>query len=343
MKEELNTTSFTININHIIKISTLPGKYRDYFLSKRTEINLEAAIKAYLEHLKASCLAANTIYCYSRDLKRLLERIGNIKLNLISGGMLDKHFIHLRETELDSSARSIVTINKIKSVYRSFFKWCFIKGFIDKDFTLDIRLVRSNSMRTTPINPEEISALLKIISTSNDLHSQRDKALFSVYAYSGIRRAEALALRICDYDCNAKILSLQKSKGGAKKTQPIPSILSFMLDGYLNNDFCPKHSNCTLPLFPGNKPEDFLSGRQASNRFVKWKRIAGIRKDLTIHSFRASYATQLYRSTKDPLLVSHLLGHRSVNTTTRYIKEGFVDIGDVLERAFFVCSAAGVN
>jgi len=46
MKEELNTTSFTININHIVKISTLPGEYRDYFLSEKTEINLEAAIKA---------------------------------------------------------------------------------------------------------------------------------------------------------------------------------------------------------------------------------------------------------------------------------------------------------
>jgi len=335
MKEELNTTSFTININHVVKISTLPGEYRDYFFSERTEVNLEPAIKAYLEHLKASCLASNTIYCYSRDLKRLLDKIGNIKLNLISGGMLDKHFIQLRETELDSSTRSIVTMNKIKSVYRSFFKWCFIKGFIDKDFTLDIRLVRSNSMRTTPINPEEISALLKIISTSNDIHAERDKALFSVYAYSGIRRAEALALRICDYDGNAKMLSLPKSKGGAKKRQPIPSILSFMLDGYLNNDFSLKNSNNKLPLFPGNKPEIFLSCRQASNRFDKWKRIAGIREDLTIHSFRASYATQLYRSTKDPLLVSQLLGHRSVNTTTRYIKEGFIDVGDILERAFF--------
>ena len=334
MKEELNTTSFTININHIVKISTLPGEYRDYFLSEKTEINLEAAIKAYLEHLKASCLAANTIYCYSRDLKRLLERIGNIKLNLLNTGMLDKHIIQLRETGLHSSTRSLVTMNKIKSVYRSFFKWCFIKGFIDKDFTLAIRLVRSNSMRTTPINQDEISALLNTISTSNDLHSQRDKALFAVYAYSGLRKSEALALRICDYDGYAKILSLPKSKGGAKKRQPIPSILSFVLDGYLNSDFCVKRSNCALPLFPGNKPGDFLSGRQAGNRFDKWKRIAGIRKNLTTHSFRASYATQLYKSTKDPLLVSHLLGHRSLTTTTRYIKEGFTDIGDVLERAF---------
>lgn len=342
MKKELNTRSFNININHIVKISLSHFNSCSEFISdKRTEINLETAIRAYLEHLTASCLASNTIYCYSRDLKRLLSKIGNIKLNLISGGMLDKHFIQLREMELDSSTRSIVTMNKIKSVYRSFFKWCFIKSFIDKDFTFDIRLVKSNSMRTTPINPEEISALLNTISTSKDLHSQRDKALFSVYAYSGIRRAEALALRICDYDGNAKILSLPKSKGGARKIQPIPSILSSMLDGYLNNDFTVKNSNCKLPLFPGNKPEDFLTGRQASNRFVKWKRIAGIRKDLTIHSFRASYATQLYRSTKDPLLVSHLLGHLSLNTTTRYIKEGYIDISDVIESTF--CTIINYN
>jgi len=335
MKEVLNTTSFNININHIVKISLSHfDRHSEFSSGKRTEINLEDAIKAYLEHLKASCLAENTIYCYSRDLKRLLENIGNIQLNLLNTAMLDRHIIQLRETESNSSARSIVTMNKIKSVYRSFFKWCFIKSFIDKDFTFDIRLVKSNSMRTTPINPAEISALLKTISTSNDLHSQRDKALFSVYAYSGIRRAEALALRICDYDGMAKILSLPKSKGGEKKLQPIPSILASMLDEYLNNDLRFKHSNCELPLFPGNKTEDFLSCRQAVNRFEKWKRIAGIRKDLTIHSFRASYATQLYRITKDPLMVQHLLGHHSLTTTTRYINEEFIDIGEVLEKTF---------
>ncbi len=90
----------------------------------------------------------------------------------------------------------------------------------------------------------------------------------------------------------------------------------------------------SFPLFPGQSPNIFLSGRQISNRFEKWKKVACIRNNLTIHSFRASYASQLYKISKDPLLVSYALGHISFNSTKRYIKEDFFDIGTILEKTF---------
>ena len=64
------------------------------------------------------------------------------------------------------------------------------------------------------------------------------------------------------------------------------------------------------------------------------EKVACIRNDLTIHSFRTSYASQLYKISKDPLLVSYALGHISFNTTKRYIKEDFFDIGTILEKTF---------
>ena len=94
------------------------------------------------------------------------------------------------------------------------------------------------------------------------------------------------------------------------------------------------HDDDSLPLFPGKELNKKLSSRQASNRFEKWKRISGIRKNLTIHSFRAAYASQLYKKTKDPLLVSYALGHSSFNTTMAYIAEDCFDITSVLNTIF---------
>ncbi|MEW5844540.1 MAG: site-specific integrase [Bacteroidota bacterium] len=53
-----------------------------------------------------------------------------------------------------------------------------------------------------------------------------------------------------------------------------------------------------------------------------------------MHSFRAAYASQLYKKTKDPLLVSYALGHSSFNTTKRYINEDIFDFRSVLDNTF---------
>ena len=74
--------------------------------------------------------------------------------------------------------------------------------------------------------------------------------------------------------------------------------------------------------------------RQAKERFDKWKELAGIRPQITILSFRAGFATELYRATQDLLLVSHALGHKYVRTTEKYITIAPVRIRRVMEAAF---------
>ncbi|MBS3944571.1 MAG: site-specific integrase [Melioribacter sp.] len=219
-----------------------------------------------------------------------------------------------------------------------FFQLLLQKRIHQNKFADEIHLIKSCSRFTTPITQEEITNLLTAISKSTDTFSQRDKALFAVYAFSGIRKSEALALRISDYDRDSKLLHLPIVKRSSKNFQTIPSILSNILDDYL--PFF-KNTDSSLPLFPGiqlktqlSSRQAGLSGRQVSYRFEKWKVISGIRRNLTIHSFRAAYASQLYKKTKDPLLVSYALGHTSFNTTMRYINEEFFDIFSVIEEVF---------
>ncbi|MBU2445535.1 MAG: site-specific integrase [Bacteroidetes bacterium] len=176
--------------------------------------------------------------------------------------------------------------------------------------------------------------LLNTISESTDTLSKRDKALFAMYAFTGIRKSEALALRISDYDKVSKIIHLPITKGTSKRFQAIPSILSHILDEYLENNFDSRNINSSLPLFSGERIDTHLSCRQVSYRFEKWKSISFIRKNLTVHSFRAAYALLLYKKTKDPLLVSYALGHSSLNTTMEYISEDFFDLHSVLDTAF---------
>ncbi|MEW6508216.1 MAG: tyrosine-type recombinase/integrase [Bacteroidota bacterium] len=312
---------------------TWSGKFSYTFKSDRDEILLNEAIDHFLEYHKHS-YSQNTIYAYSRDLNFLQNKLGNTLMSSIN----EEH-IHGFLSQFDSSNIKIpylsaASLNRTKSSYRSFFNWCYTRRYINVDLSKEIRLVKTRSQSTPAISQEEIRILLDTISKSSDKYSQRDKTLFAVLAFSGIRKSEALALRISDYDSLSKTLYLPRTKCGSKKSQPIPLVLSKILDEYISEiprgNIIEQHSS----LFPGLHNNSSLSSRQVSNRFEKWKGITGIRKNLTIHSFRAAYASQLYKITKNPLLVSYALGHSSFNTTKRYISEDIFDFYSVLENSF---------
>ncbi|MCL4511473.1 MAG: tyrosine-type recombinase/integrase [Bacteroidetes bacterium] len=310
---------------------------RKRWKATKSGISLRSAINTYLDHLRASGLSSNTIYCYSHDLIRLLNEFSDMNLKSINQEVLDEHIIHISAERAKRSVsntlqRSISTINRIKIVYRSFFKWCLAKGLMKNDLSSELRLSKHPSSLTLPILPEEITRLLKVISESADPLAQRDRALFSVYAFSGIRRSEALTLRVSDYDPQSRTISVKSSKGYTRKLQPIPLILFDVMDQYVRVSL--KNAEPSSPLFLGQGKNRSLSSRQASNRFEKWKKLAGIRDTLTIHSFRSGYASRLYQISKDPLLVSHALGHSSFSTTERYIKHELLDLSGLVETAF---------
>ena len=309
---------------------TLNGKYTYIYNATGNDICLEMAIKSYLENLQNSC-ARNTLYCYTKDLDFLLEQIGNLKMSGISENVLNNFITQLCSTGIKCSTRSGTTLNRIKSVYRSFFNYCYKRKYIGLNLSEEIHLVKSCSRFTMPITQNEITSLFTAISQSEDALSERDKALFAVYAFTGIRKTEALALQISDYDRDSKLIHLPLVKRSSKKFQTIPSILSNILDNYLA---ILSESDISWPLFPGGRSEFYLSSRQASNRFEKWKIISGIRKNLTIHSFRAAYASQLYRKTKDPLFVSYALGHSSFNSTIKYISEESFNFRSTIDEIF---------
>ena len=105
-------------------------------------ICLKNAIYVYKNYLIASCLSTNTIYCYSRDLDSLLNKIGNINLNTINAETINQLIIYLRNSSVKSTVLSNSSTNRIKSTYRTFFNWCFINNFAIQDYSKLIRLTK---------------------------------------------------------------------------------------------------------------------------------------------------------------------------------------------------------
>ena len=190
------------------------------------------------------------------------------------------------------------------------------------------------SQPTIPITMEELKVLLHTISKSDSPYAERDETLFATYAFTGIRCAEALALRIKDYDRSSLTLCLPKVKGATGRLQPIPHRLARVPGNWISILRRKGQGDLNSLLFCGRHPDRPLTTRQVRFRFGCWKGLSGIRADLTVHSFRAGFATQLYQTTGDLLLVHHAIGHRDVRTTERYIGTHGFKMRKAIERGF---------
>jgi len=175
---------------------------------------------------------------------------------------------------------------------------------------------------------------MSAISTSGDRLALRDMALFGIYIYTGIRRAEALDLRATDFDADRRELRIRFTKGGIPATRHVAHPLAAILTAHIQaQNWCHGSGEPDF-LFPGTKPDCHMTARQAHARFNHWKTGSGIRPDLTIHSFRAGFATLLHQATGDALLVSRALGHTDVRTTGRYVAADKEMISRTIDRVF---------
>jgi integrase len=89
-----------------------------------------------------------------------------------------------------------------------------------------------------------------------------------------------------------------------------------------------------LPLHKVTGLFDAIRREESFLRFEHWKKAAGLRPKFTLHSFRAGFAPRLYRATKDAVLVSNAMGHKSLSSINRYISLKENSIRSAMEKAF---------
>lgn len=278
------------------------------------------SVEGFLLHLQASGRSTATIQSYKESLALLGRCVGNqMPLKALSTEVLDAGLASMSITGSSREPRrSEATLNRHRSAYRGFLRWAFETGRIPTNPALLLHGARVESVPTPPITLEETRLFLRAIRRSKDPLRLRDEALFSTYALAGLRRKEALLLCQSDYNAKARLLCIRNGKGGRVRTVPVVRALGRLLERFQNHSLS-RAGPVGEKLFPGRVPGTGLTTRQAHSRFEHWKAVAKLRPELTIHSFRAGFATALHHGCGDVMLVSQALGHSDVRPTLRYI------------------------
>ena len=157
--------------------------------------------------------------------------------------------------------------------------------------------------------------LQAVLDYCKEKRKSRDFLFASLLLESGIRVSELCKLRVknCLLDGNS-FLRIEKSKGGKTRNVLIPDKLKKQISEHIKSNKLT--SDDFLILSNWGKPYTRFGARKLFMQIVKE---ATGRKDVSIHGSRHSYASEIYRKSKDLLLVKNQLGHSSLNVSQIYM------------------------
>ncbi|MEO2015982.1 MAG: tyrosine-type recombinase/integrase [Fuerstiella sp.] len=169
----------------------------------------------------------------------------------------------------------------------------------------------------TVLSSEEVTSLLSCVKSL-----KHRTFLLTLYA-AGLRLSEAAALTIADIDSQRMQLRIARGKGAKERLVPLSPRLLRELREYWKEVHSPKY------LFPGKTFEVPLSPTTIQKTCKAAVQKAGIRKAVSPHTLRHSYATGLLEAGVDLLTISRLLGHKSFSTTMVYLHVRRTHLGSV--------------
>lgn len=223
--------------------------------------------------------------------------------------------------------QSYGVMRKLSSL-RSYFNYLFRTERIPSNTAALVPLPKIHQKPILLLEPDEMHRLIHAVSTGDQLSSRqkayhqsvgvRDFAIIMLFLGTGIRVSECVGVDLQDFDFENNALLVTR-KGGNQVIVYFPDATADALKAYL------LEREQIEPL-PGHENAFFLSlqrrrlTQRAVEKMVKKyaEIVVPLKKKLSPHKLRSTYATNLYRETQDIYLVAEALGHADVNTTRKH-------------------------
>ena len=275
----------------------------------------ESSIKEFKYYLKVErSLADNSIQSYLRDINKLANYCRDIKKNEKSVANQDiRNFIsHLVSEKISPRSQA-----RIISGIKAFYKYLILEDYITDDPTLLIENPKIGLKLPEVLSVEEIELIISSIDLSKK-QGQRNKAIIETLYSCGLRVTELINLKISNINFNDEYIKVI-GKGNKERLTPIGSNALKYIKIYVNEVRIHKK------ISKGNEDIVFLNNRGSKLSrvmiFTLIKNILkkiGIKKKVSPHTFRHSFATHLIEGGADLRAVQEMLGHESITTTEIY-------------------------
>jgi integrase/recombinase XerD len=275
--------------------------------------NINDLIDQFLNYMRVERgVSENTIEAYGRDLRGLADFVEKegASCKKIDINILTNYITYLSERlSRRSLARNI-------SAIRTFFKFLVLEGVIQENPARFLEVPKVSKTLPGILNEHEIELLLNQPSASTPI-GIRDKAMIELLYATGVRVSELVHLKISDVDLNVGYIKV-KGKGAKERFVPIGEKAVSVLKEYIEKARSKFDKKRGSPyLFLNNRGKPF--SRQGFWKMLKsYAKKAGIKKRITPHIIRHSFATHLIKNGADLRSVQMMLGHSDISTTQIY-------------------------
>jgi integrase/recombinase XerD len=277
--------------------------------------SLDTHVDQYLNYLVfEKGLSEKTIESYSSDLSRYLDFLKQKRVTNIADAetsLILKHLIALRKSGLGSRscARHLITL-------RGFHRFLAQEKIIEFDPAKLIDLPKSGLKLPDVLSVSEVELLLNIPDTNQPM-GKRNAAMLELLYAAGLRVSELVNLKFLDVNLEACFVRVL-GKGSKERIVPFGLFAKKKMDDYINN---------ARPLLLKDGISQFLFVARKGHPMTRqgfWKLLkqyamqAGIKKKITPHSFRHSFASHLLEGGADLRTVQVMLGHVDISSTQIY-------------------------
>ena len=259
-------------------------------------------------------VSTHTMDAYKRDINQYLLYLGDLDIKNLS----DVKSTHIRDyiRVLSDGGMAPASISRIISSIRTYYRFLSSENILDENPVLLINNPKLPKKLPDVLSEKEISLIINAIQESSQFY-QRDKAIIELLYSCGIRVTELCNLEMSNLFIDEDLIRVM-GKGNKERLLPLGLRSKKYLDDYI------KHSRNSHIKKSGSSFV-FVSrnGNQLTRAMIniilnKWTQVSGLKKSVSPHKLRHSFATHLLEGGADLRFVQALLGHSDISTTQIY-------------------------
>ena len=257
-------------------------------------------------------LSVNSVKGYMHDVQMLESYLQGKSIVDAQLSDIQKFIKHISQNEMAVRSQA-----RMVSGIRAFYRFLKYEGTLQEDPTALLDAPKIGLHLPNVLTVDEVEAIINVIDLSTP-EGHRNRAMLEVMYGCGLRVSEAITLRISNLFFEEGFIKVL-GKGDKERFVPIGAMAQKMVTLYIDG------ARTKVKAKKGEEDFVFLNrrGSHLTREMVfmlvkKWTGEAGIRKKISPHTFRHSFATHLVEGGADLRAVQQMLGHESITTTEIY-------------------------
>jgi integrase/recombinase XerD len=252
-----------------------------------------------LDDMSIRNLAGNTQRIYLQYVSSFSKYFGRSP-EALGPEQARQYLVHLTQERHLTAGTLMVAASALRFVFRVTLK---------RDWRLeDLPVARKPFRLPVVLSPQEVTQFL------SSVMNLKHRTVFTTIYAAGLRVSEAVHLKVGDVDSHRMVMRVDQAKGFKDRYVMLSPRLLDALRLYWRSE------RPSLWLFPGEAPDQPITAGAIQQACRHAHLVSGIAKPVTPHSLRHAFATHLLESGTDIRTIQLLLGHRSLATTSKYLK-----------------------